>query len=70
MTQSDKNIIAAAIAPNIALVFGLFAWMTWRVVTDQTPLSHGATSFVLGLCMVVPIGSAALANFARLRRDA
>ncbi len=59
-----------ALAPNGAFVVGLLSWMAWRLVSGQSPLPHGATPIVMGLCVAMPVGAVALANFVRLRARA
>jgi len=70
MTRSDKSIIAIALVPNGIFVAALLAWMAWRLASGLAPLPHGASPFVMGLCAIVPMACAAVANFIRLRRDA
>ena len=70
MTRSDKSIIALAFAPNGAFVLGLLGWMAERMASGRGPLPNGAMPVVMSLCIIVPMASASVANFVRLRRDA
>jgi hypothetical protein len=68
--MSNRSLTALAIAPNAIYVSGLLAVMLWRLASGLQPLPNGATAAVVGLSVIVPIASVALANVLRLRRDA
>lgn len=69
MKSSDRTLIAWVLAPTVAYVLGLFALMSWRMVSGQSPLPHGAMPAVLVLSMILPFGSAFSGNMLRLRRN-
>jgi hypothetical protein len=68
--MSDRSLTALAIAPNAIYVSGLLTVMVWRLASGLQPLPNGTTSAIVGLSVIVPIASVALATFLRLRRGA
>ncbi len=70
MTLSNRAITSLAIAPSAIYVTALGALMAARLLSGTDPLPNGATSLVMGLGIIIPVASVALATFLRLRRDA